>query len=264
MLLAFSAAAQNKWDVAQFDVVKVYLLAVPSYLYYIRYPSGFEEYLAQSTGAEQFNTNAFLLRADKNCYGAADAGRMWYDTLAGFRQETLGFKTSQIDRCVFVRHTYKGNERPTCVILVYAGDLFVFGSTSTVAEVSAELRGRFPRTDGVSDYIGIELKISNDNVQVHQAAYVAKVVAERRPASEDAEQSQRPPPRIIPPRTSTLPRAPIHAPPTRSTSHTPTGSSDIWRRTQCSGCSTPSASSHRHQDRRTPFRAHQYRDTAPL
>ena len=60
------------------------MLAVPSHLYYVKYPPGFEEYLARSEGAEQFNANAFLLRVDKNCYGAADAGRMWYDTLVEF------------------------------------------------------------------------------------------------------------------------------------------------------------------------------------
>ena len=94
VLLAFSAAAQNGWEVAQFGVVKAYMLAVPSHLYYVRYPPGFDEYLARSEDAEKFNTNDFLIRVDKNCYGASDAGRMWYDTLAGFLQETLEFKVS--------------------------------------------------------------------------------------------------------------------------------------------------------------------------
>jgi hypothetical protein len=178
VLLVFSAAAQNKWHVAQFDVVKAYMLAVPSHLYYVRYPPGFDEYLARSEDAEQFNTNAFLLRVDKNCYGAADAGRMWYDTLQGFLKETLGFKTSQIDRCVFVRHEYKGNQWTICVILVYVDDLLVFGSISTVTEVSAALRARFPLTDGASDYLGIEFEISDNAVHVHQEAYVVKVVEE--------------------------------------------------------------------------------------
>ena len=64
------------------------------------------------------------------------------------------------------------------MILVYADDLLMFGSTSTVVEISAELCCCFPLTDGASDYLGIEFKISNDNVHVHQEAYVAKVVAE--------------------------------------------------------------------------------------
>ena len=60
VLLVFSAAAQNKWHVAQFDVVKAHMLAVPSHLHYVRYPPRFGEYLARSDDAEQFNTNAFL------------------------------------------------------------------------------------------------------------------------------------------------------------------------------------------------------------
>ena len=154
------------------------MLAVPSHLYYVKYPPGFEEDLARSEDAEQFNTDAFLLRVDKNCYVAADAGRMWYDTLTGFLQEALGFKTPQIDRCVFVRHKHTADKRSTCVILVYVGDLLVLGSTSTVAEISAGLRDRFPLTDGASDYLGTEFEISDNVVHVHQEAYVAKVVTE--------------------------------------------------------------------------------------
>ena len=50
VLLAFLAAAQFDWGVAQFGVAKAYMLAVPSQLYYVRYPPGFEEYLARSEG----------------------------------------------------------------------------------------------------------------------------------------------------------------------------------------------------------------------
>ena len=87
------------------------MLAVSSHLYYVRYPPGFEEYLTQPTDGEQFDTNAFLLRVDKNCYSAAGVVRMGYGTLAGFLQETLELKTSQIEQCVFVRHTYTWGQR---------------------------------------------------------------------------------------------------------------------------------------------------------
>ena len=103
---------------------------------------------------------------------------MWYDTPAGFLQEALGFKVSQTDRCVFVRHKHLDNVRPTCVILVYVGDLLVFGSAYTVSEIPAALRVRFLLTDGASGYLGIEFKISGNNTHVYQEVYVAKVVAE--------------------------------------------------------------------------------------
>ena len=91
---------RNKPDVAQFDVVNAYMPTVPSHLYYIKCPPGFEGYLTQSEDAEQFNTNTFLLRVEKNCY------------------------------------------------------------------------------DGALDYIDVGYKTSNDNVHVHQEAYVAGVVTE--------------------------------------------------------------------------------------
>ena len=71
-----------------------------------------------------------------------------------------------------------GTGQWTCVILVYVNDLLVFGSESTVAEVSRGLRARFPLTDGASDYLGIEFAISDKSVHVHQETYVDKVVAE--------------------------------------------------------------------------------------
>ena len=80
---------------------------------------------------------------------------MWYDTLAGFLQVTLGFKVSQTDRCVFVRHKCMGNVRSTCVILVYVDDVLVFGSASTVSEVPAALRARYPLTNDAPDYLGM-------------------------------------------------------------------------------------------------------------
>ena len=47
----------------------------------MKYPPGFEEYLAQSKDAEQFNTNVFLLRVNKNCYdGASDCLGIEYKT----------------------------------------------------------------------------------------------------------------------------------------------------------------------------------------
>ena len=80
------------------------MLAVPSHLCYVRHPPGIGEYPARSGGAEQFDANTFLIRVDTNRYDAADAGRMLYDTLAGFVRKTFEFKISQIDRCAFAHH----------------------------------------------------------------------------------------------------------------------------------------------------------------
>ena len=103
---------------------------------------------------------------------------IWHGTLAGFLRETIGIKIQQIGRCAFVRHKRMSNVRSTCAILVHVDDLLVFGSTSTVSEVFAALRTRFLLTGGVSDYLGIEFKISSNSFHVHHEAYVAKIVAE--------------------------------------------------------------------------------------
>ena len=151
MLLVFSAAGQFGWDVAQFDVAETYMLTVPSHLHCVRYPPRFCEYLARPEGVGQFDSNAFLPRLDRSCYGAADARRVWYGTLAGFLRDPLELKIVQIDRCVFVRHKHTDSRRSTCVILVYVDDLLVFGSTSVVSEPPAAFRARFPLTGGASD-----------------------------------------------------------------------------------------------------------------
>ena len=88
MLLVLAMAAQFAWTFTQFDVKKAYLLATPQREYYVRYPPGFGTYLRMKHGHLPFDPDKFLLRVVKNCYGARDAGVLWYNLLASFLMHT--------------------------------------------------------------------------------------------------------------------------------------------------------------------------------
>ena len=82
---------------------KAYLLATPQREYYVRYPPGFGTYLRMKHGHLPFDPDKFLLRVVKNCYGARDAGVLWYNLLASFLMSIMDFTRCALDRCVFVR-----------------------------------------------------------------------------------------------------------------------------------------------------------------
>ena len=63
---------------------------MPGHLYYIKYPPEFEEHPAQPGDTEQFNTNAFLLRIDKDCYDSASECRHRGQDLERQRTRTPG------------------------------------------------------------------------------------------------------------------------------------------------------------------------------
>ena len=110
--LVFLAAAQFGWDVAQFDVVKAYMLAAPSHMYYVRYPPGFGEYLARSEDAEQFNASAFLLRADKNCTARQTRDRCGTTLLPGiFERRSRSKSRRSIDAYSCATNTREASGR---------------------------------------------------------------------------------------------------------------------------------------------------------
>ena len=137
----------------KFDVQKAYLLTTPRHEYYVRYPAGFAAYLRMKHGHLPYDPDQYLLRVAKNCYGARDAGVLWYDMISGFIVEVMGFARSSTDRCVFVKSRTVDGKRETCVILVYVDDLLIVGDEVLLDVTSAQLEARFPLSKGGADYL---------------------------------------------------------------------------------------------------------------
>ena len=56
-------------------------------------------------GSLPYDPDDYLLRVDKNVYGDADSGRIWFDSFSDYLLNALGFTQSMIDRCAFRRAT---------------------------------------------------------------------------------------------------------------------------------------------------------------
>ena len=85
ILIVLALAAQYGWTIRQFDIAKAYMLAAPLRDYYLRFLPGFRDYLlACHPGNLPFEPSQYLLRVQKNIYGATDSGKVWYDTLCSY------------------------------------------------------------------------------------------------------------------------------------------------------------------------------------
>ncbi|KAH8066237.1 hypothetical protein JL722_654 [Aureococcus anophagefferens] len=131
-------AQQNYgWEIRQFDIAKAYMLAAPQRAYYLYFPPGFRDYLlARHSGNLPFEPSQYLLRVQKNIYGATDSGKVWFDALCSYLVDELNFTQHAADRCLFcLRLT--GAISGCVFVLVYVDDISIYGILSTVARPSA-------------------------------------------------------------------------------------------------------------------------------
>lgn len=83
------------WKTRQIDYVLAYTQADAEWSdMYMKIPKGF-----QVQDAEQ---DEYLLKIEKNLYGGKQAGRVWNKHLVS-RLQSIGFKQSKVDECVFFR-----------------------------------------------------------------------------------------------------------------------------------------------------------------
>jgi hypothetical protein len=92
------------------------------------------------------------LKLKKNLYGSKQAGRVWNQHLVNGLVNTMHFKQSTVDECVF----YRG----TTVLLVYVDDAILCGpSQSDIQDILKELGTLFDITDEgeIDDYLGVKV-----------------------------------------------------------------------------------------------------------
>jgi hypothetical protein len=92
------------------------------------------------------------LKLKKNLYGSKQAGRVWNQHLVKGLVDTMKFKQSTVDECVF----YRGST----VLLVYVDDAILCGpSGPELQAILAELRLLFDITDEgeIDDYLGVKV-----------------------------------------------------------------------------------------------------------
>ena len=159
LFLSLAIACQYGWEISQFDVTGAYLLAAPSRVMYARYPAGWRDFLIAKYGHVPYEPDEYLLRVNRNVYGANDAGRVWFDLISGVLMGEMDFRRCQIDRCCFLK--VAGTQR--VVLLLYVDDLLILGTEPLRSEIVGRIRARFPVTEGGADYLGLQISHDTEN-----------------------------------------------------------------------------------------------------
>ena len=138
------------WHTRQVDYVLAYPQAPVERELYMKVPMGFEVPVGKAED--------YLLKIHKNIYGQKQAGRVWYEYLRK-RLESIGFKCSKEDDCVF----FKGK----AMYVLYTDDSILAGPypgeldrileeiTSSGLEITSE--------GGIEDFLGVNIERRDDS-----------------------------------------------------------------------------------------------------
>lgn len=159
-------AVQYDLIVHQMDVKTAYLNAPIDCELYVEQPEGFE---VKSLSGEKL-----VCRLNRSLYGLKQSGRNWNTLLHTFFMEH-GFIQSQVDTCVYCKHT---NEQ-IVIVLVWVDDIVVAASNDSVlSEIKNQLHNRFKMKDlgQISWFLGIQFKHENDCIKMNQTQYLTNLL----------------------------------------------------------------------------------------
>lgn len=167
ILLSF--AANLDWPLHQFDVKNAFLHGDLAEEVYVDIPPGFDD--AKSNGK--------VYRLQKSLYELKQSPRTWFER---FTQAmlTYGFKQSQADHTLFVKHSSHGK---TTSLIVYVDDIVLTGdNVEEIPRLKEQLAKEFEIKDlGYLKYfLGIEVARSKDGIFICQRKYVLDLLKEIR------------------------------------------------------------------------------------
>lgn len=156
----FAIAAAHKWHIEQFDVTSAFLNGVIDEEVYIKPPMGVKA---------KKNT---CLRLNKALYGLKQAPRSWYKTLSTTLSE-LGFKQSDTDLCLFIRHN------PSILLIgIYVDDGLMIGECpDDCRKMLDALKNKFEmRKIDSGIFLNIRFRLIEDGIIIDQQRYAADIV----------------------------------------------------------------------------------------
>ena len=124
--LLLALASMNGWHTTQIDYVLAFPQAPVERDIYMEIPKGF-----QLSG--NIDPKEYVLKIHRNIYGQKQAGRVWNKYLVDKLINTVGFRQSKVDECVF----YKGN----VIYVLYTDDSILAGpSKQEIDQVIKDIR----------------------------------------------------------------------------------------------------------------------------
>ncbi|KAK2354846.1 putative mitochondrial protein [Trifolium repens] len=162
-----SLAANYNWNLQQFDVKNAFLHGELEEEIYMDVPPGYRE---------DMTANA-VCRLKKALYGLKQSPRAWFGRFTKV-MVGLGFKQSQGDHTLFVKHSESGG---VTVLLVYVDDIIVTGDDEEEQQMLAQhLAKEFEiKTLGKLKYfLGIEVAHSRKGIFISQQKYITDLLQE--------------------------------------------------------------------------------------
>lgn len=156
-----SVAANEGLKLTQFDVSTAFLYGSLDEEIYMKQPEGYTD------GSNK------VCRLKRSLYGLKQAPRCWNKCMVDYLK-TIGFKQCNTDPCLFIRK--RGNNK--IVLALYVDDgLIAYTNQKDSDKFITELKRRFKITvKDASYFLGLEIKISDENIKVSQKHYAQKLL----------------------------------------------------------------------------------------
>ena len=105
-------------------------------------PEGFLQYSKEGKRYAHKDKSQLVLKLHKTIYGVVQAARAFNDTFNNVMVNTLKFKQSQSDPCIY----YQKDSHRTVIIAVYVNDGITIGNKEAIQHAKDELQRNFRST----------------------------------------------------------------------------------------------------------------------
>ena len=160
-------AASRNMELRQLDVPQAFTQAELEEEVYMEMPEG-------------FGTDGMVCRLLKSLYGLKQSPRNWYILISTFLVETLGYRATVSDPCLFVKKSRTGSE---ILLFLFVDDMQVAIDGRDLAEWDEDhekLRQRFNITDLGESRFMLGMRITRDRaartITLDQELYVTKAL----------------------------------------------------------------------------------------
>lgn len=178
--LLLTMTALHDWHTQQLDFVQAFPQAMRTKPCYVTIPKGYD--------IEGKDRNDYVLKIDKNVYGAKDAGRTWNQHLVK-RLKRIGFKQSQWDECVFY---YK-----TTMYVLYTDDSILAGpNRKEIDEIMTKMKEidlEITDEGTLSDFLGVNIDRRDDgSIEFRQPHLINQILEDLRMTNNDIKTKDTP------------------------------------------------------------------------
>ena len=155
--LLFTLGLVEDWKTASIDFKNAFTQASLPEPIFLELPPGYKE--ANPTLKDK------VIKVNTSLYGDVRAANLWYNKIAGTLVDDLGFRSSEMDPCLFIRSD--------CIIVLYVDDAILMArDDKTLDHVLQELSGKgyqFNRDGDFKSYLGVQLdRLSDGSLKLSQ------------------------------------------------------------------------------------------------